>query len=241
MTGLLPTHSRRSLILMAPRVSFSMPLLMPVFVALFLATFVLLGLSREGRAGVLVAPGLIASSWSFDPEASEPTPNYAGVGLNLSLGWSFEQVFDAAVWMRHQPGFRGAPALLGAEDAALQGLGIELALRLSKGLYLGVRTGTGFYEHLSVATEDEVPGSWSGPLVGVSLGALFPTDRQTSWQVAFDLMQLIASQDSGPPAAAHVRRITSAGLCVTWVFNGWSSAALENNFFRSFLKSSWFR
>jgi hypothetical protein len=184
---------------------------------------------------------VIASSWSFDPEASEPTPNYAGAGLNLSLGWSFAQVFDVAVWMRYQPGFKGAPALLGAEDATLQGLGIELALRLSKGLYLGARTGTGFHEHLSVAAEDEVPGSWSGPLVGVSLGALFPTDRETSWQVALDLLQLIASQDSGPPATAGGRRITSAGLSITWVFNGWSSAVSDNNFFRSFLKSSWFR
>ncbi len=209
---------------------------------IFLATLgPFVGVSGESRAGLLISPGVMASSWSFDPEASEPTPNYAGLGFGLSLGWSFEQIFDVAAWARHQPGFRGTPELLGAEDAALQGFGVEFALRMAKGLYLGLRTGTGLYRHISLATDSEVRGSWSGPIVGGSLGGIFPTDRETSWQIALDLSHVIASQDAGPPADANVRRITSAGLSVSWVFNGWSSAATENNFFRSFLKSSWFR
>jgi len=198
------------------------------------------GVSEPGFAGVLAAAGVSPAVYSFDPtsdDASDPTPNYSGLGVNATVGYSIAQVLDIAAGARYMPGQRDGFGV-GAEDVNVQWFGGELGLRTEKSLYAALRAGSTSYNLVSQAATGDLAGSWSGSGGGISVGVLFPIDRQTAWQATFDVLHAIMEADDVPETggtSVGKRRVTGVGLSLTFVFNAWQNTAIENTMFKSFL------
>ncbi len=205
-----------------------------------LLLFLLSALSSDGaRAGVLVAPGLKWSVFSFEPEEQEDTPNYQGITGELKFGYSFRQIFDLAALANYTAGNPGM-VKVPDDNANFVFYGGELAARIHKAVYFAIRGGSASYQLLKLGGHaDEVLGHWAGPGFGFSLGAFtfFERSKTSGLQVSLDMMQTTARKLNAVEGETSERRLQQFSIGFTYVFNGYHNAAIENSPLSSYLNT----
>jgi hypothetical protein len=211
-------------------------IVMRVGLILFFAS---LTLPRVSYGGVLFNPGIKWSIFSFEPTGTEDTPNYQGVTGELKAGYSFRQVFDIAALGNYTAGNPGM-VKLPEENANVTFYGGEIAARIYQTVYFGVRGGKASYQLLTRGMDDnEIRGKWEGPGFGFSLGAISPTERskRTGMQFSFDFLQARVEEANPEGEAGEPRTIDQFSISITYVYNGYHNAAIENSFFSNYLDS----
>jgi hypothetical protein len=190
-------------------------------------------------AGVLFAPALKWSIFSFEPVAAEDTPNYQGMTGEVKGGYSFRQIFDIVGFVNYtagNPGIFSVPA----DNANFVFYGGEIAARIAQSVYFALRGGTASYQLLKLGVHDrEVPGEWTGPGFGFSLGGIsaFGNSKRSSLQVSFDFLQAQVTELHAVSDEGTTRKIDEFSICMTYVLNGYHNAAIEGSFFSSYLNS----
>jgi hypothetical protein len=177
------------------------------------------------------------STFSFRPVDDEPTPNYAGVGAGLSLGYSARQILDIGLFANYLPG-ASDHSQMGKEEARLVVYGGELALRISNAVYIGLRGGTSDYRLVDSQSESDVHGTYKGAAGGISLGALQPIAKRHFFQTSLDVTSAVV-ENSGEVEEGETkkRRIDAISFSLTYVYNGHKSYLIESSLFNSFLDS----
>jgi hypothetical protein len=197
-------------------------------------------LASEAKAGFLASPSAKWTTFSARPEGGEPTPNYFGFAAGLSLGYSVRQVFDLAFNAQFLPARLGN-ASFGANDSQMIFYGGELGLRIANAVYLGMRAGTAEYRLLYQQREEELPGRWSGPAGGVSLGAIHGASKDHFFQTSLDFLHAVTTrQDSiagGGVQETGKRRFDAISISFAYVFNSYNNERIQNTIFKDFLDS----
>jgi len=188
------------------------------------------------QAGWLVTTALHWKTFSFAPVEEEATPNYYGYGGQLNFGYSFNQVFDLAVFGNYTPGQLKNPEI-GQEDASLMGYGGELGLRLFKAIYFAGRGGSYKYNLIHQHKDEEVDGRWQGTGGELAIGAIFSMHKSKTsyWQVSLDYGKFIMQNADDPETGA--RKIDAISVNFGYVFNSFNAISATDGIFRDFLNS----
>ena len=182
----------------------------------------------QAKAGLLISGGLGWGLFTFEPEHEEVTHNYFGVGPELTLGFSFLQKIDIALFVNYTPGHRGR-ATIGEENASLVFTGGQLSFRLKDKVFFGIRGGQANYHLLKYELgTDEVIGHWIGPTGGIIIGSIYKVNKTNYWQLSLDIMHsVLDKQDLTPQEVQKIeassttgkRRLDSFRLTVNYTFN----------------------
>ncbi len=195
--------------------------------------------SSQAYAGLLVNPGLAWSIYSFEARQGEDTPNYSGYSPSAVLGYSFGQLLDLGLDLSYTGGSLGK-AEFGGERTTLLAYGGVVAARIAESVYLGVTGGHGIYHHLEEmkADELEVKGKWQGPTIGFRLGAFFPSSKTNATQFTFGFLHAIVSPHSSSDGnISEKRRLDQFSIGLSYVFNGYENAMIDNSLFGQYFKS----
>lgn len=193
-------------------------------------------LPSPAQAGFLIAPGVKWGSFSARPEGTEATPNYQGIGGELTVGYSVNQVFDLAVFGSYIPGSRKTPEF-GVDDVSLINAGASIGLRFASSVYLGIKGGHSAYAVQNARDENEINTRHEGIGYGVSIGAIGELSKENFLQTTFDLTHHVLTSTDDTPGVVAKRRFDGVSITVAYVFNGHSNSTVKNGIFKSFLDS----
>ena len=192
-----------------------------------------LALATPAQAGWFAAPEASWSSFSFEPTHGEVTPNYYGIGLGLSAGYSVSQAFDLGIYGQDLPG-RLHAAQFGKGDATLVSYGGELAWRFADTVYFGLHGGLTQYDLKTQTDPTELPGRWSGPSGGLALGAVTRLSKSQFIQATFELTEAVVADASNQGLGK--RKLDQFAFGLTWAFIGEGrSHLIESGIFKDFL------
>ncbi len=187
------------------------------------------------QAGLLGSGSLDWGIFSWRPRTNEPTPNYHGLSPGFTLGYSFEQVFDLALYGNYIPGSQSLPKV-GEENASLLLGGLTLGLRLKEQLFFSLLAGGGQYNLVhSNSDANEVKGKWLGKSGGIAFGSVIKINRQISWQLSMKLIHMIADKiniTSADDPDKKSRRLDVFMFSVGYTFNEFLSQFSENSLLR---------
>ena len=208
-----------------------------VFHMLLRAVLFLLCLSSmadNAEAGFHVSPALSCATFSFEPSAAENTPNYYALGPDISLAYSFAELFDLGVYGHYFPGKRGAPELF-QEDAALFGYGAQMAFRIARQFFAGARFGAYNYNLLRAGDENEdVDGRWMGNGVGLGFGIMYPLRSNQAAQINIEYMRPLLSAVDEP--SLDDRYLGLLQINFVFKFSGQKSSSRFDRFFNRMFK-----
>lgn len=204
------------------------------FLPLIYGTFLFFQ-TNVAQAGWLAVVGTHWKTFSFEPKDDEKTPNYYGFGARLGLGYSFNQVFDVDLWGEYTPG-RLKSAEIGIEDSVLGGYGGELAFRIQKTIFIGLRGGGFFYNLVSQKDENEIDGRWAGVGGILSIGASFANSKESFWQVTLDSSYISLSAEESTEGEEEDRVINAFSVSLAYAFNQYRTSR-PSGFFGNFLDS----
>jgi len=214
-------------------------LLSKIFLISIVSTVSILAMSAGAgvaKAGLLFSVGPKWSVFSLEPLDEEATPNYQGVSGEMTVGYSFKQIFDMAGHFEYTPGTVGMVQVPG-EGANLMFYGGQIAARIHNSVFFALRGGTGSYHLLSRTTDEEVSGDWSGPSGGFSIGGMLAGSKSSFIQVTFDFLHMILTQQDSISDVSGKRRVDQFSIGVNYTFNGRKSSMVENSFFSHYLNS----
>jgi hypothetical protein len=180
----------------------------------------------------MIAPSLKWNVFSFRPVEVENTPNYAGAGFGLGLGYSARQIFDFGAFAQYLPGKYNTNAQ--SDEATLIIYGGEVAFRITSSVVIGFRAGTADYNLVNGSSEDDVKGRHSGPMGGLSIGAMQVVKKRHFFQTSLEFNHAVVEKEDD---SIGKRRIDAISVGVTYVYNGHKSRFVENSLFNSMMDS----
>lgn len=190
--------------------------------------FLLLGPSSTSFAGLLLAPNISWSSYSFRPLAEEDTPNYYGYGFGLTAGYSVAQVIDVAAFYQYHPGNlkHADPSDSNSELKIFGGLA---GLRLYKTIYFALSVGSTDYRLPVIAKSSEVQGNWNGLGFGFSLGGIMEISDNFAWQIAMNATTINMTDISGQVSGERTLDLFS--LSISLVYNSYDALGFVDALF----------
>jgi hypothetical protein len=198
----------------------------------FTPLVLLLSLAAPIEAGTLFSPQVNYTSMSFRPLNAEDTPNYLAYGLGISGGYSAAQVLDLAVQGFYYPSKAGSPKPF-EEDVSLYSVGGEIALRVAKTFYIGIRGGNYTYHFLRGNHDDQVLGRWIGPGGGIAVGGIVPQRNKgdRSIQLSLEMETSVLNRvDHDKPADSPTRKLDLIKFCISYVYNGINKLPMFDTF-----------
>jgi len=189
------------------------------------------------EAGILISPAAKWTTFAARPTNTESTPNYYGYAGELSLGYSFGQVFDLTAFGSYTPG-RRKKATFAEDDVSLITYGGGTAFRFASSVYLGFKFGHSIYSPHKTTDENEIDRRYEGSGGGIAIGAISALSKQSFVQTTFELSHhVLTSSEQSSDESGLTRRFDSVAVAVAYVYNGQSSGKIENKVFQSFLDS----
>jgi hypothetical protein len=194
--------------------------------------------SAIGYSDTLFTLGPNWNNFVFEASAKEDTPNYYGYGGRTSLGYSFGQIFDLALYGHYSPGRLDSASATDAH-AVISDYGAETGLRILSVMYLGVRGGVWNYRLPKKTLDEEIEGTWSGTGGEATFGLLFPATKQASWQMTMDVGQglLDKQKKTADELLLKPRKFSRVSVTISFVFNSYMSNSVDSALFNSFMKT----
>lgn len=185
---------------------------------------------------MLFTPAVGWSTFSFEAENEEVTPNYQGLTLDVTYGYSFDQKIDLAAYVSYISANTGVFKVNG-ETAALSHYGAKFGIRVQKAVYIGIYGGGSMYQLYTAKEEVEHKGTWEGVNGGLEIGAILPKRKTKAYQVSFKIDESILSKLNREDGEEKVlKRLDTFTLTLAYVMNG-KKSSIDDSFLGHYLKS----
>lgn len=197
----------------------------------------LLGASNAA-AGILLSPSGRYVNFAFRPDGEMDTVNYYGVGAGVTAGYSIMQLLDIAGVMQLGRGRVNPVVNPESRDAEYSFFGGEIAARLNQTVYIAARGGTATRTLNNQKLDTETPGSWSGNMIGGSIGGIIPAAGKSAFnQISVSFMSgPLMSCGSACPENATKKRLEMFTVDLSYVYNAAEKGGIDESPIGEFVK-----